>query len=359
MKNLEFPIIGTKVKGLTKTFDLSSPIGRKAYFEAKAGTEIAEIKKILKRNTFIAYMLGKKNSGKGTYSKIFIEIFGNENVVHISIGDIVRSVHSELITKKGRYDIEDYLKKNYRGYISVKDGIEAILQRSTEKVSVPNEVMLTLIEREIDKHEGKSMFIDGFPRTLDQVSYSLFFRDLIGHRDDPDLFILIDIAESIIDERIKTRVVCPNCGIPRTPKLALTSKIEYDKEEKKFYLLCDNPDCGSGARLVAKEGDNLGIEPIRSRLVQDEEILRQALILYGVPKVLLRNHIPVSEARKYFDNYEITPEYSFKWNSKAEKVDIMEKPWIIKDDNGIDCFSLLPAPVVLVMIKQLPEVLGI
>jgi adenylate kinase family enzyme len=268
-------------------------------------------------------------------------------------------VHSELETKKGKIEIEKYLKNNYRGYISLKEGIEAILNRSTEKVSVPNELMLTLIEREIDKHQGKSMFIDGFPRTLDQVSYSLFFRDLIGHREDPDLFVLIDIAESIIDQRFKTRVVCPNCGIPRNPKLALTSNIEYDKREKKFYLRCDNPDCGSRARLVPKEGDNLGIEPIRQRLIEDEKILRLAFDLYGVPKILLRNHIPVKVARKYFDDYEITPEYGFKWNSRAEKVEVLEKPWIIKDDNGVDCFSLLPAPVVTVMIKEIAEVLGV
>ena len=52
MKNLEFPIIGTRLqapgaqvtggqaKGSYKTFDISSPSGRKKYFEAKVGDEI-------------------------------------------------------------------------------------------------------------------------------------------------------------------------------------------------------------------------------------------------------------------------------------------------------------------------------
>ena len=70
MKGLEFPIISTKVKGLTKKFDLNSPEGRKVYFKAKAGTEIEKIKKYLDKNTFVAYLIGKKNSGKGTYSQI-------------------------------------------------------------------------------------------------------------------------------------------------------------------------------------------------------------------------------------------------------------------------------------------------
>jgi adenylate kinase family enzyme len=352
MKGLEFPVIGTKIKGLTKKFDLSSPSGRKVYFEAKVGREIKLLRNFLKENTFIAYMLGKKNSGKGTYSTLFREIFGEDKVVHVSIGDVVRSVHAELETKNGRRDIENYLNKSYRGYISVTEGVEAILNRSQDKVSVPNEVMLSLIEREIDKYAGKSMFIDGFPRTLDQISYSLFFRDLMGHRDDPDVFILIDIPLSVIDERLRYRRVCPKCGSPRNIKLLVTPKIEYDGKTKKFTLLCENPSCDL-EKMIAKEGDDKGIELIRARLDADEEILRKAFSLHGVPKVYLRNHVPVGKANEYFDDYEITPEYVLSWDSKAGKVKVDEKPWIVKDDNGEDVYSLLPAPVVVAMIKQL------
>ncbi len=39
----------------------------------------------------------------------------------------------------------DYLKKDYRGYISIDEGIDAILNRSQDKVSVPNELMMSLI----------------------------------------------------------------------------------------------------------------------------------------------------------------------------------------------------------------------
>ena len=375
MRNLEFPVIGTrlqapgalaiggqaKVSHLKEKFDVNSPAGRKKYFRAKAGDEISHIKKYLKKNTFIAYFLGKKGSGKGTYSKLLTEIFGEDKIKHISIGDIVRDVHKELETKKGRKTVEEFLHKRYRGYISVEEGINAILGRSTEKVSVPNEVMLALIEREIDKHRGKALFIDGFPRTLDQVSYSLYFRDLMGYRDDPDIFALIDIPESVIDARIKTRVICPECFISRNTRLFPTSKIGYDKANKEFFLICDNSECkGYGrTKLVAKEGDHLGIEPIRSRLMTDEEILRTAFSLHGVPKVLMRNHVLVSEASKYFDEYELTPEYIYKWNGRNEVVEVIEKPWTVKDDNGKKCYSLLPAPVVVSFLKQLPEALDL
>jgi hypothetical protein len=139
-------------------------------------------------------------------------------------------------------------------------------------------------------------------------------------------------------------------------KLFITEKVGYDKKSKEFYLICDNPSC-KGARAVRKEGDDLGINPIRSRLDKDEEILKKVFALHGIPKILLRNHVPFDQAQKYFDSYELTPEYILKWDSKREKVIVSQKPWIIKDDNGVKSYSLLPAAVVVGMIKQLAEVL--
>ena len=83
--------------------------------------------------------------------------------------------------------------------------------RST-KVLLPTELILVLAKREIAKLGKKTIFMDGFPRDLDQISYALFFRDLINYREDPDVFILIDVPTSVIDERVKTRVICPLCN---------------------------------------------------------------------------------------------------------------------------------------------------
>jgi len=38
---------------------------------------------------------------------------------------------------------------------------------------------------------------------------------------------------------------------------------------------------------------------------------------------------------------------------------VIEKPWTIKDDNGVECFSLLAPPVMVAMVKQMAEVLKI
>lgn len=355
MKGLEFPVIGTKVKGLTKKFDLNSPGGRKEYFEAKAGSEIAKIREYLNKKTFVAYLIGKKNSGKGTYSQIFTEIFGADKVALVSIGDVVRNTSADWENFK-KSDKYERLKKLYRGYISFEDACDALTGRTQSKL-LPTEFVLSLLKLTIEDLKGKTLFIDGLPRELDQVSYSLYFRDLIDYRNDQDMFVLIDIPESVIDERIKSRVVCPNCRNTRNIRLLITSKYGYDQKTKKFYLLCDSPRCTGGFKMEPKEGDDLGIGPIRGRLDKDEEILRKAFALHGVPKVLLRNHVAVSEADKYFDDYEITPEYSFKM--EKEKIEVVEKPWTVTDDNGVESASLLSAPVVVSMLKQIADILEV
>ena len=157
-------------------------------------------------------------------------------------------------------------------------------------------------------------------------------------------------------------------------KLLSTKNVEYDpsapfdsaqgrssEQVKKFHLLCDNPNCPDvgRARMVTKEGDELGIEPIKARLEKDEMLIKQALSLQGVLRVLLRNSIPVSETKDAADDYEITPEYVYTFNEAENKVETSEKPWEVKDDQGVLSNSLMPPPIVVSLIKQLVKALGI
>src|SRR3989339_403831 len=239
---MNFSIFKTKTLGVSKKFNLNNPEERKKYFEAKAGKEILALKKYLEKNTFIAYLLGKKNSGKGTYSKMFGEVVGADKVAHLSVGDMIRGIDRELKDKTRKKELYDFLEKNYRGWMPLKDIIMSLEKRSTKNL-LPTELVLTLIKREIARMPKKAIFIDGFPRELDQISYSLFFRDLIDYRQDPDIFVLIDVPTSVIDERIKFRKICPLCQTSRNIKLFPTSKIEYDEKKNKFNLICDNSNC--------------------------------------------------------------------------------------------------------------------
>ncbi len=359
VNRMKFPLFKTKIKGLKKEFDLNNPKERKKYFQAKAGPEIKKLRQYLKKgNTFIAYLLGKKSSGKGTYSKMFAEVVNPEMIDHFSIGDMIREVDTELADKKKRKELIEFLEKNYRGWKSINELLSLLETRSTTTPLLPTELILALIKREIGQRKKKTLFIDGFPRDLNQINFTLFFRDLVGYREDADLFVLIDVPEQVIDERIKYRRVCPRCQTSRNFKLLPTSKIEYSEKEKAFYLLCDNPAC-QPVRLEPKEGDVLGIKPIQARLKSDEQLLSQALSLYGVPKVLLRNSVPKKLARQYIDDYEITPEYRYAWNAKKKKVEVKESPWVVLDDEKQPSYSLLPPPVAVSLIKQIVKILNL
>jgi len=355
---MEFPIFKTKIKGSNKKFNLNDPKERQKYFELKAGPEIKKLREYLKKNTFIVYLLGKKNSGKGTYSKMFGEVVNPDRVAHVSMGDVVRQVHEEVLgNEKKKKELLDWMKQDYRGYISMEETMKALLNRDT-KTLLPTEFVLSLVKREISKMSRKALFIDGFPRGLDQISYSLFFRELIDYRQDPDIFVLIDVPENVINERLKWRRICPVCKTSRNFKLLPTSKIGFDKTKKEFYLMCENTGCKK-ARMVLKEGDELGIEPIRARLKLDQELMEKAFSLYGIPKILLRNSLPVKDANKFIDDYEITPEYSYQFSEKSKKIKVIEKPWQINDDEEVPSYSLMPPPVVVSMIKQMVEVLSL
>lgn len=358
MKGYEFPVFKTKGRGESdQKFLLDDLAQRKQYFTLKAGTEIEKLKEYLSKNTFVAFLMGKKNSGKGTYAKAFAEIIGSDRVAHISVGDIVRSVHNAMEQPESKEELLTYLQKNYRGALSLEQSLDALLGRSASKL-LPTELILALLRREIDKAEHKALFIDGFPRDLDQISYSMYFRDLMGYRDDPDFFVFIDVPESVVDERIRYRVVCPECHTPRNLKLLRTKEVGYDATTKEFYLMCDNPAC-HGTRMVPKEGDNLGIEVIRDRIELDNTVTRSLIDFNGVSKIFLRNSVPVSVADQEVDDYEITPAYVYSVDPATNAVSVSEQKWSVSDENGVLCYSLLPPPVVVSLICQMNKQLGL
>jgi adenylate kinase family enzyme len=351
----EFPVFKTKVPGVKTKFDLGDVASRKKYFQAKAGKEIKFLNDYLKKKTFVAYLLGKKNSGKGTYSKLFIEALGTKKVGHVSVGDIVRDVHKSLSDKKERKNFVNFLKLHYRGFHDLEETIGLIEGRSQISL-MSTELIIALVKYEISKRPRQALFIDGFPRALDQINYSLYLRDLIGYRNDPDMLVFISLPESVIDERIKYRVVCPKCRAPRNTRLMATKHVGYDEKDRSFYLMCDNPDCKK-VRMEPKEGDELGIEPIRARLAVDDEVFKKLLGVGGIPKIYLRNSLPKKNSEKFVDAYEVTPGYSYERNIKTGEIKTIEKPWTIKDDEGKEALSLLPPPVAVSLIKQMAAIL--
>lgn len=352
---MDFPLISTKIEGITETFDLDSPAGRYEYFQAKVGAEIEFIKTYLDEgNSFLTFWLAKKGAGKGTYSKMLAEVIGEERLAHISVGDIVRHVHESMADPQLKVELLEYLHQRYRGPLTVEQAIDALLGRST-KVLLPTEFILALVKREVAKLSRQGILIDGFPRGLDQVSYSLYFREIMNLEDDPDFFILVDVSDSVLNARIKRRVVCPLCQLSRNTATLITKDIEYDETTQSFYLICENPACaGFGTqRMGEKEGDALGIDGVRERLEADQALIEYASNLQGVDKIYIQNSYPVGKALDYLDEYEIAHEHVFSYNNETAEVEVKKQPWVIADNAGNEVYSVT-APAALVMfIRQL------
>lgn len=316
---MQFPVVRTRVAGLKKTFDLSTPETRREYFEAKVGKEIGKLQKYFGKNSTIVNMVGKKNSGKGTYIKMFLEAV-NVSATHLSIGDLVRS--------------SGIINRTVTGLVSTEEVVR-LLKNESGRLS--NLVLL-----------------DGLPRNLDQIETAVGVRKELGLKPGKDLFALIDIPDAVMDERMKSRVICPICKTPRSPKLLLTKHIKMDQKTGEIYLLCDNEKC-QPVRMVKKEGDELGIEPIRGRLEDDARVMEAIIGRNDLEKVFLSASIPVSEAH-YVDEYEIHKIYSHEWDKKAGRVISVSQNWVFKDDLGRDSYTLFPPAVTVHLIKEMVRV---
>lgn len=356
--NPEFPIFNTKELTKNPNFehDLNTPSGRRLYFGEKLGDKIEHMKEYLDTNAFIGFMVSKKMAGKSTYSKMFGEIVEQDRFKHISVGDLVRDFTQTMKHSEKRDEFEKYLEENYRGMVSLDEAIDAVVNHTQDKL-IPTEIILALVKKEIEMTGRKGIFIDGLPRNMDQISYSLFYRDIINFREFPDFFVLIDTPESLIEVRIEGRVVCPVCHISRNLRTNPTGKYDCDEESSEYYLICDNPGCAKYGkqRLIRKAGDEEGLDLIRGRLNSDAKLLEKADKLVGIPKVYLRNTVPVSAADENIDDYEITPAFSYR-GGKGE-VKMVRGPLVVTEDSGEESYSRMPAATTVSLFSQIYDIL--
>ena len=132
MKDIQFSIFKTKIDDSSKKFDLTDFNQRQVYFEFKAGKEIKKLREYLKEKTFIVYFLGKKNSGKGTYAKMFKEVVDKDRVEHFSIGDMIRELDSIWENEDKKKELVSFLEKNNRGFLALDKVLESLQHSSTK-----------------------------------------------------------------------------------------------------------------------------------------------------------------------------------------------------------------------------------
>ena len=354
---MEYPLFNSKALSDGNVYDLTDSVGRLKYFHAKLGDKIPQLKEFLDKNSFVGFMLAKKLAGKGTYAKMVEDVLGSERFAHISVGDVTRNTGAVLDDSIKSRELIAYLENNYRGTLSLSDALDAFKNRSQDKISVPTDFILCLLKKEIASMNKKALFIDGLPRNMDQISASLYFRDLINYRDDPDFFVLIEAPLEILDTRMLYRTICPDCHTSRNILFTPTTFVKYDETTNQYYLVCDNKECsGYGkSRFITKVGDDQGIKSIEARLKDDQQLMDVASQLQGIPKILLRSSYPVDVANQYLEDYEIQPKLVYSHD--AHGVHISKENWVITDDYGVKSYTIYAAVYIVNLLTQIHKII--
>lgn len=121
-------------------------------------------------------------AGKGTQSEL---ICNSYNINHISTGDLLREI----------------TKKNDEFSLSVKEKME-------KGLLISDDIILKLIKDEIINSNNN--IFDGFPRNLEQAkAFDLMLKEI---NQKIDYVIYMDIDKEILEKRISSRYVCPNCN---------------------------------------------------------------------------------------------------------------------------------------------------
>ena len=180
--------------------------------------------------------MGPPGVGKGTQAAKLKALI---NVPHVSTGDILRaSMHEGSPLGK---QVRDYVESGRL---------------------VPDDLMGELIAEHLVRKDAAGGFIlDGFPRTLEQVTILDGVLARLGM--SLDLVLMLNAPEAEIVRRLSGRRTCPKCG----------SVFHLESRPPKAAGVCDS--CGSA--LVQRKDDT-------------EQVIRERL------KVYTSQTLPVAEA---------------------------------------------------------------
>lgn len=166
---------------------------------------------------------GKPGAGKGTWISKFVK--GQENLFEVlSVSGLLRNLDEN--TEYGK------IAKSYMNSGSL----------------VPDKIVNGIVIESIKKSE-KSVILDGYPRTLQQLDA------MLNAGIEPTLVIVFHVDDEIIIKRAADRIVCSGCGEPYT--------LNEFKRPKKDGV-CDK--CGKPLKRRADDEESL----VRKRLVDFE-----------------------------------------------------------------------------------------
>ncbi|CAI9786675.1 unnamed protein product [Fraxinus pennsylvanica] len=163
---------------------------------------------------------GAPASGKGTQCELITKKY---DLVHIAAGDLLRA-EVAAGTENGRRAKECMEKGQL----------------------VPDEIVVTMVKERLSQPDSqeKGWLLDGYPRSSSQATA------LKGFGFEPHIFILLDVPEEILVERVVGRRLDPVTGKiyhlkyspPETEEIAarLTQRFDDTEEKVKLRLLTHN-----------------------------------------------------------------------------------------------------------------------
>jgi len=128
----------------------------------------------------IILITGIPGAGKGVLSDKIINKF--PNVIHLSVGDLVRA-EKKLNTQNAK----------------IINEVIDLEKKGGKELLIPNDVIIDILKNEINKNSTAYYIIDGFPREIEQYK---IFSEKIG---EPKLTIILECDEKIILDRIINR----------------------------------------------------------------------------------------------------------------------------------------------------------
>jgi len=129
-------------------------------------------------------LLGAPGAGKGTQCK---SIVARYNLLHLSSGDILRQERAEG-TELGK-KAQDYMDSG---------------------ALVPDEIIIEMMAKAIEKAPAAGFVLDGFPRTVNQAIE--LDKALVASGQQIDAVLNLEIDDHVVTKRITGRRSCPKCG---------------------------------------------------------------------------------------------------------------------------------------------------
>jgi len=129
-------------------------------------------------------LLGAPGAGKGTQCKNIAAQYG---LLHLSSGDILRQ----------EKDAGTELGKKAQSYMD-------------SGALVPDEIMIEMMTKAIDKAPAAGFILDGFPRTVNQAVE--LDKSLACSQHEIDAVLNLKVDDRAVAKRMTGRRSCPQCG---------------------------------------------------------------------------------------------------------------------------------------------------